>query len=209
MLNQGGITKESATTRNTILIAPEMAVSFSCKVANTGIEADADGKKIIKAGTPLYGNLTARDTAFTVSASGTSATAVATVPTGQTGITKATVNAATFGAAVGGIGDRYTFVATVDATPSTTWKLEGETVDLDNYGITLTGTAADGDKVTVVYTPAAAANPVGIILHDVDVTAGTKNAQVTVFGFVDVRMLDASVISALGSAKPDMITLVS
>lgn len=209
MLNQGGITKETATTRNTILIAPEMAVSFPCKVANTGIEADTDGKKIVKAGTPLYGSLTARDTAFTTSASGSSATAVASVPTGQTGVTEATVNATTFGTAVGGIGDRYTFTATVDATPTTTWKLEGETVDLTDYGITLTGTPANGDKVMVVYTPAAEAEPIGICLHEVDVTSGTKNAQVTVFGFVDVRMLEASVISALGSAKPAMITLVS
>ena len=130
MLNQGGITKESATTRNTILIAPEMAVSFSCKVANTGVSAGDDGKKIVKAGTPLYGSLTARDTAFT-----------AVAPT----------------------------VGQNDPTPV----------------------------------------PVGIILHDVDVTSGTKNAQVTVFGFVDTRMLDSAVATALAAAKPSMITLVA
>ena len=129
MLNQGGITKVSANTRKTILFAPEMAVSLSCKVANTGISADSDGKKMVLAGTPLYGSLTARDTAFT-----------AVAPT---------------------VGEN-------DPTPV----------------------------------------PVGIILHDVDVTSGTKNAQVTVFGFVDVSKLETAVATALAAATPAGITLV-
>ena len=208
MLNQGGITKVTAVSEKTILFAPEMAVALSCKVANTGIEADSDGRKVVKAGSPLYGSLTARGTAFTISATGEAAKATATVPTGQTGITKATVDAATFGAAVGGIGDRYMFVATVDATPSTTWKLEGTTVDLTDYGITPTGTAADGDKIIVVFTPAVPAEPAGIILHDVDVTDGTKNAQICCFGFVDVSKLDTATATALAAATPAGITLV-
>ena len=66
MLNQTGIKKTSAVTRKVILIAPELAFSLSCKVANTGVAAGEDGKKIVKAGTPLAGNIEARDTAFTV-----------------------------------------------------------------------------------------------------------------------------------------------
>lgn len=123
MLNQGGITKESGTTRNLILMAPELAFTLSCKVANTGVTAGSDGKKIIKAGTPLYGSLTARETAFTISGS------------------------------------------------------EG-------------------------------AEPVGICLHDVDVTSGTKNSQVTTFGFVDVSKLETAVATALAAATPAGITLV-
>ena len=53
MLNQTGIKKTSAVTRKVILIAPELAFSLSCKVANTGVGAGEDGKKIVKAGTPL------------------------------------------------------------------------------------------------------------------------------------------------------------
>lgn len=124
MLNQGGITKTSGTTRNIILMAPELAFAVSCKVANTGISADSDGKKLVKAGTPLYGSLVARDTAFTIS----------------------------------------------DAT-------EG-------------------------------AKPVGIILHDVDVTLGTQNAQVVTFGFVDVSKLETAVATALAANTPAGITLV-
>lgn len=207
MLNQGGITKTSGTTRNIILMAPELAFAISCKVANTGIEADANGKKLVKAGTPLYGSLTARDTAFTVSASGTAASATASVPTGQTGVTAAAVVAATFGAAVGGIGDRYTFVA-VTESDAVVWQLEGQTVDLTAYGITLTGDATAGNKVTVIYTPAADAEPVGIILHDVDVTGGTQNAQVVTFGFVDANKLETAVATALANATPKGITIV-
>lgn len=123
MLNQTGITKVSAMSEASILLAPELAFTVSCKVANTGVSA-VDGKKIVKAGTPLYGSLTARNTAFTIS----------------------------------------------DAT--------------------------------------AGATPVGIILHDVDVTSGTKNAQVTVFGFVDVNKLETAVATALAANTPAGITLV-
>ena len=122
MLNQSGITRTSAVAEKNILMAPELAFAISCKVANTGVTA-VGGKKVVKAGTPLYGSLVARDTAFTVSG-------------------------------------------------------------------------------------AENASPVGVILHDVDVTSGTKNAQVCTFGFVDVNMLEAAVATALTAATPAGITLV-
>ena len=43
-------------TEKTILIAPELAFTIPVQVTNTGITADADGKKIIKAGTPIGGS---------------------------------------------------------------------------------------------------------------------------------------------------------
>ena len=75
MLNQSGITKTSGISTKQILSAPELAYTLSCKFANTGVTA-VDGKKIIKAGTPVAGSLEARDTAFTV-ASGSDAIGVA------------------------------------------------------------------------------------------------------------------------------------
>lgn len=51
-----------------ILIAPELAFSIGCLVGNTGVEADTNGKKIIKAGTPVGGStsvLTNRQTVLT------------------------------------------------------------------------------------------------------------------------------------------------
>lgn len=121
MLNQSEVKITSATTRKTILVAEEMAVAFSCKVSDSGVAA-SDGKKIVKAGTPLAGDLTARETAFTVAADGTGA--------------------------------------------------------------------------------------VGLLLHDVDVTSGTKNAQVLVFGFVDISKLESDVVSMVQAATLPKITLV-
>lgn len=65
MLNQTGIKKTSAVSTNQILFATTPQMSVGVVVANTGITAGADGKKIIKAGTPIHGDLTARTTAFT------------------------------------------------------------------------------------------------------------------------------------------------
>lgn len=124
MLNQTGITRVAGTTRKTILIAPELAFSLSCMVENTGVSAGEDGRKVVKAGTPVSGNLQERDTAFKVA----------------------------------------------------------------------------GEEDT----------PVGIILHDVDVTKGTANSQVVIFGFVDISKLEESVATTIKSmeAKLPKITFV-
>lgn len=124
MLNQTGITRVAGTTRKTILIAPELAFSLSCMVENTGVSAGEDGRKVVKAGTPVSGNLQERDTAFKVA----------------------------------------------------------------------------GEEDT----------PVGIILHDVDVTKGTANSQVVIFGFVDISKLEEDVATTVKSmeAKLPKITFV-
>ena len=56
MLNQSGITTKAATTPKSILWAPENAIAFSCVIAKD--------KKLL-AGTPIAGDLTARNTGFT------------------------------------------------------------------------------------------------------------------------------------------------
>lgn len=109
MLNNTGITKVSAVAPNQILFFVDPQVSVSVIVNNTGISAGDDGKKIIKAGTPVTGDLTARGTAFTKA--------------------------------------------------STT---EG------------------------------VSNAVGVLLHDVDVTAGNNNGTLLLFGFVDLNKLDTA-----------------
>jgi len=120
MLNQTGVTTNSyGYGEKRILVDEVNSTAFSCVVANTGITADSEGKKIIKAGTPLYGSLTARNTAFTISG-------------------------------------------------------------------------------------ASGAKPVGVALHDVDVTAGNANSQVLVSGFIDISKVDASVRSTLVSAEANL-----
>ncbi len=49
------IEKRSFGNRKEILIAPELAFTIGCLVGNTGISAGSDGRKIIKAGTPVGG----------------------------------------------------------------------------------------------------------------------------------------------------------
>lgn len=120
MLNQTSVSKESYGTRKTILVDELNNTTFSCVVSNKDVSAGSDGKKIIKAGTPVKGDLKDRNTAFEV-----------------------------------------------DTT-----------------------------------------SPVGVILHDVDVTAGEANSQVVVFGFIDVSKVDASVQAMITSAVESKLKMI-
>lgn len=66
MLNQSGVIVTNVGNVNQILEDDKVFFSMSCMVAATGVTADASGKKIVKAGTPISGSLQARETAFTV-----------------------------------------------------------------------------------------------------------------------------------------------
>ena len=111
MYNNTGITKTSYLNKNQILFAVEHQVSMSIVVDDANITAGSNGKKIVKAGTPLAGSLDARTTAFTKASS--------------------------------------------SGSPS-------------------------------------ASNAVGILLHDVDVTAGENNGTLLIFGFVNTNRIDAT-----------------
>lgn len=63
----GRITTVEYTTPKTILSAPELAYTLPVKVANTGVTEDSNGRKIIKAGTPIKGDLEKRSDAFETS----------------------------------------------------------------------------------------------------------------------------------------------
>ena len=73
------------------------------------------------------------------------ASANANVGSGSTGVTAVTVTAATFGNKISKSGS---YLFTYDGT---NWKYNGSNVTLNDYGITVTGTAASGDNFTVVY----------------------------------------------------------
>lgn len=77
-----------------------------------------------------------------------------------TGITAASVTASAFGTAVSNADGTYIFTAVVDS--GTTWKLGTNTVTLNDYGISVTGTAANNDKITVVYKAATNAQEIGL-----------------------------------------------
>ena len=76
MLNQSGITKVNGTAPVQILFNVQNQMSVGVKIAkNFAGAVTENGRKIVKAGTPLSGDLTARGTAF-VAAADTSAPAV-------------------------------------------------------------------------------------------------------------------------------------
>ena len=107
----------AGTATKQILFATQPSMSVGVVVGNAGVNADSEGKKILKAGTPLKGSLEARVTAWTLSA--------------------------------------------------------------DSSG----------------------ANPaVGVLLHDVDVTAGNENGTALIFGFVDLNKVDSSVTALITTA---------
>ena len=64
MLNNTGIKKEKFGSGNQILFAVEHQVSMGVVVARS-VGVTEGGRKIAKAGTPITGNLDARETAFT------------------------------------------------------------------------------------------------------------------------------------------------
>ena len=131
MYNNTGVTKTSYLNKNQILFAVEHQVSMSIVVDDANITAGSNGKKIVKAGTPLTGSLDARTTAFTK--------------------------------------------ASTSGSPS-------------------------------------ASNAVGILLHDVDVTAGENNGTLLIFGFVNTNRIDATtkaLITAEVKAALPMIKFVA
>lgn len=71
MLNQTGVRKETYGNTNQILFAVEHQVSMGVVVSKALGVAEGT-KKVVKAGTPLAGNLDARTTAFTAATAGSS-----------------------------------------------------------------------------------------------------------------------------------------
>lgn len=191
-----GFVKTTATNVKQILFCTDPQVSVGIIVDDAGVEAGADGRKVVKAGTPMYGSLTARETAFKISTSSVAASATATVS--GTGVTAATVTAATFSTAVSGASGIYEFEY---SESDTSWQYDGTDITTTTYGITVTGTPADGDKITVDFTAAYNTTPVGVLLHDVDVTAGDDNGTCLIFGFVDLNKVDSSVVTTLVAAQ--------
>ena len=76
MLNQTGIKKETYGSTNQILFNVEPQVSVGI-VVDDSVQATANslGKKIVKAGTPLTGDLTNRLTPFTAAKAGSASEA--------------------------------------------------------------------------------------------------------------------------------------
>lgn len=59
------------------------------------------------------------------------------------------------------------------------------------------GTPVKGDLTnrTIAFTAAGETDAVGVLLHDVDVTAGDNNATLLIHGFVDLNKVSSEVIA--------------
>lgn len=191
MFNRDGVKSASYGAPVQILANVELQYSMGCRVPQSlGTDVSGVGK-IAKAGTPVFIDLNSRDAVPVAAPGAVDETATGSVVTG-TGITKVQVTAATFKTAVSNTAGTYKFKATV-ADATTTWALGDDTVNLATYGITVTGTVADDDEIQVVFTASGTITANAVLLHNVDVTDGTKNGTALLFGFVNYNRLESGV----------------
>lgn len=191
MFNYDGVKRSSYGAPVQILANVELQYSMGCRVPQSlGTDVLGVGK-IAKAGTPVFINLASREIIPVAQPGSISETATGSVVTGA-GITKVEVVAATFKTAVSNTSGTYKFKATVEDN-TTTWKLGTDTVTLNTYGVTVTGTVADGDEIQVVFTASGNVTANAVLLHNVNVTDGTKNGTALLFGFVNYNRLESDV----------------
>ena len=225
MLNKTGITKTTAVGPNQILMFTDPQVSASIMVNNTNVDAGSDGKKIIKAGTPIYGDLTNRGSAFTkaTTSSGTKGTWTVEITTAFDTDETIVINGVTYTCGATASAENKVFAGVDAAAQALSLKtiVSDAKFTLTNASavITFTQKLADstGAAPTVTTTASTGAigdvtagtspvdgtnNAVGVLLHDVDVTAGNANATLLIFGFVDLDKLDtATATSITGAVK--------
>lgn len=173
-----------------ILENVEFQLSVGCIVPKElGTEVTSNGRtiKIAKAGTPINIDFSDLNKLGVVPGEAVEEAADISIGT-STGITAATVTAATFGGKVSASG-KYTF-----ESDGTNWSLGEETVNIAEYGISVTGTAVDGDTLIVQYTAASeGVQANAVLLHNVDVTDGNNNGTALIWGFVNINRLESDV----------------
>lgn len=235
MFNNTGIKRETAVAVNQILAFVNPQVSVGVVVNNTNISSDSEGRKIIKAGTPLYGDLTARTTAFTksTSTSGTAGTWTCQITTAFAANEKITINGVTYTkgstqsatdkvfAGSSATEQATSLVAIVSDSKFTLTNSSGvitftqKVADTTGSAPIVTKTATTGaiGNVTAGTSPVdGTSNAVGVALHDVDVTAGNNNATLLIFGFVNLDRLDdataALITGAVRTALNGKVTFI-
>ena len=67
MANKVTTTTYGAPRKHILIANDSYMLTLSGIIKATGVTAGTDGKKIVKAGTPLYGDIEKRDTGFTIS----------------------------------------------------------------------------------------------------------------------------------------------
>lgn len=186
MFNRDGIKNSKYGAPVQILANVEHQFSVGCRVPQSlGTSVEGVGT-IAKAGTPVYINLGDRNGTPVAEAGSVPASAAAA--TAGTGITGATVVADTFSTAVSATAGTYVF-----SYDGSKWVKDSTEATLATYGISVSGTPASGDTITVTFIPAGSVVANAVLLHNVDVTDGTKNGTALIWGFVNVNRLDSDV----------------
>lgn len=216
------VKKSYGAPQKQILIANELAFTIGARVDNTGVEADSNGRKILKAGTPLFGDLLDRDTAFVkaTEVEGTKGTWTVTIDTAFAADEKIIIAGTTYTCKAEENVDNKQFAGNSAAEQAASLKkmiaADGYVVTVASAVLTFTQSVADAadqgpavskEATTGAFTKASGTSPVDgssnanvVILHDVDVTEGEENATIVVFGFIDKKKLDDDVKALISGA---------
>lgn len=218
MLNRDGITKQSYGSQNQILANVELQASVGCIVPQSLVpNADANGKKIAKAGTPIvvnFGNLQADVSAAVGPTLGVFTVQITTAFAADEVITIDGVNYTC--ASTEDVANKKFAGATAAAQVTSLLKMVKTTnynvgsvsgatdklgftqkvVDVsDTTGPVVSATSSTGaiGSVTKTETPDAGSTANAVLLHDVDVTNKKANGTALYFGVVNTNRLDADV----------------
>lgn len=205
-----------------ILVADGTAVTFGAQIGNTGVDADANGKKILKAGTPLNGNLLDRDTAFVkaTTTSGTKAVFSVQITTEFDTDEVLTIDGVNYTCAAAEDVEGKKFAGANAAAQVTSLKkmvtsakydvggssdtltFTQKVVDTADQGPVVAKTATTGafTKSTTTEAVDGATNANAVLLHDVDVTAGDENGTIISTGHIDLLKLDEDVQALIPSS---------
>ena len=215
MLNRDGITTTSYGNTTQILANVDLQASVGCIVPQSLVpEADANGKKIAKAGTPIvvnFENLQADVAAsvgptlgvFTLQITTAFAADEVLTIDGVNYTCKATESVegkqfagATAAAQVTSLlkmvtTEKYDVAAVSGATDKLGFTQKVVDVS-DTSGPTVSKTSSTGaiGSVTKTETPDAGTTANAVLLHDVDVTANKANGTALYFGVVNINRLD-------------------
>ena len=230
MLNQTGISKVIGSAPVQILfnVQNQMAVSI---LVDDGNYVEEGGRKLVKAGTPLTGDLTNRSSAFTKGVTdGTKGVFTLQITTAFAADEKLTIDGTDYTCAatedVAGkkfaganaaaqvtsllkmvATDDYDVAAVSGATDKLGFTQKTPNAS-DTSGPTVSKTSSTGaiGSVTKVTDPVdGTATAVGILLHDVDVTDGDANGSLLIWGFVNVNRIDSTTQGMISSAlKTDL-----
>lgn len=217
MLNRDGITTASYGNTTQILANVDLQASVGCIVPQSLVpEADANGKKIAKAGTPIVVNFENLQADVAASVGPTLGVFTLQITTAFAADEVLTIDGVNYTCkATESVSDKQFAGATAAAQVTSLLKMvttekydvaavSGATdklgftqkvVDVsDTSGPTVSKTSSTGaiGSVTKTETPDAGTTANAVLLHDVDVTANKANGTALYFGVVNINRLDVN-----------------